>query len=74
MAGCPKCAIDLIRANSHKRTRTLPNGYVTFEELRAGEKLMLPDKWFNGELDAMPPEYFAALPYADGVTPGRNQP
>lgn len=68
-AGCPKCAIDLVRANPHKPTRVFPNGFVTFNELRPGEKLTLPDKWFDGRLDTRPPAYFAALPYADGVTP-----
>jgi hypothetical protein len=73
--GCPKCAADLVGdANPHKEVVVYPNGYRTFKELRVGETLNLPDRWFNGELDAMPPEYFAALPYADGVTPGRNQP
>jgi hypothetical protein len=72
MAGCPKCSRTLIAANPHKPTRTFPNGFVTFEELRVGEVLNLPEAWFDGSLDAMPPEYFAALPYADGVTPGRG--
>jgi hypothetical protein len=72
MAGCPKCARDLVLiANPHKETVTFPNGFVTFKELHVGEVLNLPDKWFNGELDQMPPSYFAALPYADGVTPGK---
>lgn len=71
-AGCPKCSRDLVAANPHKETVTHPNGYVTFKELRAGEILNLPDRWFNGELDSMPPEYFAALPFADGVTPGKK--
>jgi len=69
MAGCPKCAIDLIRANPHKEAVTLPNGFVTFKELREGEKLNLPDKWFNGSLDARPKAYFAALPHPDGTSP-----
>lgn len=68
-AGCPKCARDLIASNAHKAVVVHPNGFTTFRELRAGEKLRLPDKWFNGELDRRPPAYFAALPYADGVTP-----
>lgn len=70
--GCPKCAIDLIDANPHKETIVYPNGYKTFRSLREGEKLNLPDKWSDGTLDAMPPEYFAALPFADGVTPGKK--
>jgi len=74
MAGCPKCSRDLVVVNPHKETVTYPNGFVTFKELRAGEKLNLPEKWFNGELDKLPPSYFAALPYADGVTPGKQQP
>lgn len=70
--GCPKCARDLVLANPHKKAVTHPNGFVTFEELRAGETLNLPDKWFNGAIDRLPPEYFAALPHADGVTPGKS--
>ena len=69
MAGCPKCSRDLVRVNTHKPTVTLPNGYVTFRELRAGETLNLPDEWFDGTLDSRPNSYFQALPYADGVTP-----
>jgi len=72
MAGCPKCSIDLIRANPHKPTLTYPNGYVTFRELDAGEKLNLPDKWWSKEFDELPKSYFEALPYADGVTPGKK--
>jgi hypothetical protein len=74
-AGCPKCARDLMGAvNGHKETVVYPNGFVTFRELRAGETLNLPDKWWSKEFDQMPPEYFATLPYADGVTPGRSTP
>jgi hypothetical protein len=69
-AGCPKCAVDLVRANPHKPSVTMPNGFSTFRDLRAGEVLNLPDKWFNGQLEGLPPTYFAALPYADGVTRG----
>jgi len=69
MAGCPKCGVDLVRANPHKQAVVHPNGFTTFKELRAGETLNLPDKWFNGELDSRPKAYFAALPYADGRTP-----
>jgi hypothetical protein len=71
-AGCPKCARDLIGVNAHKETVTYPNGFVTFKELRRGEKLNLPDKWWTKEFDELPPAYFAALPYADGVTPGKG--
>ncbi len=67
-AGCPKCSRDLIAANPHKPIRRFPNGYVTFQELRAGEKLRLPDKWWSKEFDELPPSYFAALPNPDGVT------
>ena len=70
MAGCPKCARDLIFANPHKDRVTHPNGFVTFRDLRAGERLWLPDKWFSAEFETLPPSYFKALPYADGVTPG----
>lgn len=69
MAGCPKCAIDLVRANPHKPAVAFPNGYATFKSLVPGEKINLPDKWFDGSLDSRPHAYFAALPYADGVTP-----
>jgi len=37
--------------------------------MTVGERLILPEKWFNGNLDGMPPVYFMALPYPDGVTP-----
>ena len=73
MAGCPKCSRDLIAVNPHKKTRTYPNGFVTFVDLRPGEVLNLPEKWFDGSMDALPPEYYASLPYADGVTPGRSK-
>jgi len=69
MAGCPKCAIDIVRANPHKAAKRLPNGFVTFKDLREGEVLNLPEKWFSGELDTRPRAYFAALPHMDGVTP-----
>jgi hypothetical protein len=69
MAGCMKCSRDLVHANPHKPTRTLPNGFTTFETLHVGEKLNLPEKWFNGDLDRRPPAYFAALPHPDGITP-----
>lgn len=69
MAGCPKCAIDLVHANSHKPTVIHPNGFKTFREMTVGERLVLPEKWFDGTLDGRPPAYFAALPYPDGVTP-----
>lgn len=71
MAGCPKCAVDLVRANPHKEFFTHPNGFVSFKELRAGEELNLPDKWFNGELDSRPKRYFEALPSHDGRTPSK---
>jgi len=68
-AGCPKCARDLIAANRHKRSVTMPNGFVTFESLVPGERLWIPDKWSSPEFDRLPAVYFKALPYADGVTP-----
>lgn len=68
-AGCPKCAVDLIKANPHKPAAVLPNGFMTFQSLAAGETLNLPDKWYDGTLDTRPRAYFAALPFADGVTP-----
>jgi hypothetical protein len=72
MAGCPKCGgADFVRANPHKPTHTHPNGYVSFLALHVGEKLALPEKWFNGDLDARPRSYFAALPHPDGVTPSK---
>ncbi len=71
-AGCPKCAIDLVRANPHKLTVRYPNGFVTFQSLRVGEHLNLPEKWFSKEFDQLPPSYFASLPHADGVTLGKG--
>jgi hypothetical protein len=68
-AGCPKCARDLPIANPSKPTITYPNGFTTFRTLDVGEVLNLPDKWFSKEFDELPPVYFQALPYADGVTP-----
>jgi hypothetical protein len=70
MAGCPRCAIDLVDANPHKPAQHLANGYRTFKELRVGEILNLPDKWFDGRHDALPPSYFKALASPDGVTHG----
>lgn len=68
-AGCPKCARDLVAVNPHKKAVVHPNGFATFDELRAGEKLNLPDKWFSKEFDELPPKYFKALPHPDGRTP-----
>ncbi len=68
MAGCPKCAVDLIRANPHKPTRMHANGYRTFREMTVGERLRLPEKWFNGALDGLPKAYFVGLSHHDGVT------
>lgn len=69
MAGCPKCAVDLVRANPHKEAVSHPNGFLSFKEFRAGEKIFLPDKWFDGSLDGRPKAYFAALAHYDGMTP-----
>jgi hypothetical protein len=69
-AGCPRCAIDLTTSNPHKPTVIHPNGFKTFRDLRVGETLSLPDKWFSEEFDRLPPSYFARLPHSDGVTPG----
>jgi hypothetical protein len=69
MAGCPKCARDLVLANPSKETVAYPNGFLSFKELRVGEQLCLPEKWFEPRFDLLPPAYFASLPYADGVTP-----
>jgi hypothetical protein len=55
-------------ANPHKQPIIHPNGFATFKDLREGEVLNLPDKWFDGTLDERPKLYFAALPYPDGVT------
>ena len=68
-AGCPKCARDLVLANPHKESVRHPNGFLSFRDLRVGERLWLPDKWFSVEFDRLPPAYFKALPSADGVTP-----
>jgi hypothetical protein len=68
MAGCPKCARDLVAVNRHKPSVTMPNGFVTFQDLRPGERLWIPDKWSSPEFDRLPPAYFKALPHHDGVT------
>lgn len=68
-AGCPKCARDLVLANPHKESVRMPNGFLTFRDLRVGERLWLPDKWFSAEFERLPPAYFKSLPSADGVTP-----
>lgn len=68
-AGCPKCTIDLVRANPHKQAVRYPNGFVTFREMQAGETLKLPEKWFSKRFDELPPVYFKALPHPDGKTP-----
>jgi hypothetical protein len=77
-AGCPKCACDLVAANPQKKSRVYSNGYKTFETLAVGEKLALPDKWFNGALDKLPRLYFESLPPPPvGVgrpPPGRRTP
>jgi hypothetical protein len=71
-AGCPKCSRDLVALHSHRASIVHPNGYRTFKEpLRAGEKIALPDKWFDGSLDKLSPAYFTALPHHDGVTPSK---
>jgi hypothetical protein len=73
MAGCPKCGgIDFVRANPHKEFVVHPNGFTTFKEIRVGERLNLPEKWFDGTMDRLPKSYFESLPYADGVTPGKG--
>ena len=49
----------------------LPNGFLTFQSLRPGERLNVPDKWSSKHFDELPPVYFSALPAPDGVTPSR---
>jgi len=58
-----------VPANPHKKAVVYPNGFTTFDELRPGEKINLPDKWFSKEFDELPPVYFRALPHPDGKTP-----
>lgn len=62
MAGCPKCAVDLLAANPGKTRAQLGGGYETFASLGVGEVLALPDKWFDGTLDRLPQSYFDGLP------------
>lgn len=69
-AACPKCAIDLVMANPGKERVVYPNGFTTFKDLRAGEILDLPDKWFTAAFDQLSPAYFKVLPFADGKTRG----
>jgi hypothetical protein len=56
--------------NAHKPTVVYPNGYTTFRDLRVGEVINLPDKWFSPAFDQLSPAYFKVLPYADGRTRG----
>jgi hypothetical protein len=70
MAGCPKCSVDLVRANPQKPTVRHPNGFVTFRELGVGEVLNLPDSWFHPARESLPPTYYKILPHANGVTRG----
>ncbi|HTQ47929.1 MAG TPA: hypothetical protein VMI75_34465 [Polyangiaceae bacterium] len=72
-AGCPKCVADLVAANPQKSSVRYPNGFVTFESLHIGEVLQLPDKWFNGALDALPKEYFDRLPQMPSQSAGVGQ-
>ena len=65
-AGCPKCVADLVAVNPQKQTVRYANGFVTFQSLHIGERISLPDKWFNGALDRMPQSYFDALPAPPG--------
>jgi hypothetical protein len=69
MAGCPRCSIDLVLENAHKSAVVHPNGYRSFRDLSVGERLRLPEKWFDGRLDDRPRAYFQALPHPDGRTP-----
>jgi hypothetical protein len=52
--------------NRSKPTIVYANGYETFTELSAGERLVLPERWFDGTLDKLPKSYFEALPTVDG--------
>ena len=72
-AGCPKCVADLVAVNPQKQTVRYPNGFVTFQSLHIGERISLPDKWFNGQLDALPKEYFDALPMMPTQSAGVGQ-
>jgi hypothetical protein len=63
MAGCPKCSKDLVEANPHRASIRHSNGFLSFAEpLAVGERLWLPDKWFDGTLDRLPRSYFDDLP------------
>jgi hypothetical protein len=68
-AGCPKCQRDLLAVNPGKARLRYANGYETFQDLRPGETLSLPDKWFDGTLDRLPRSYFEALPSSPHVAP-----
>ena len=70
LAGCPKCAVDLVAANRARPTIVYPNGYETFVDLTEGDTLALPEKWFDGSLDRAASDYFLRLPSVDGRTGG----
>jgi len=63
MAGCRKCARDLILANPQRPHVQHPNGWLSFRTpLVPGEQLVIPEKWGDGTLDRLSKEYFASLP------------
>lgn len=70
MAGCPKCSLEMPRANPGKPSITHPNGYVTFKDLRVGEVINLPDEWFHPARENLPATYYKILPHHNGVTRG----
>jgi hypothetical protein len=67
-AGCPRCGKDLVAVNGHRVSVVRPNGYVDFRDpLVPGERLWLPDRWFDGSLDREPRSYFDSLPDPTGL-------
>ena len=67
-AGCPKCGKDLVNANPHRVSVRRENGYLDFRDpLVPGERLWLPERWFDGSLDREPRSYFDALPDPMGL-------
>ena len=68
MAGCKKCARDLVLRNSHRAHVQHPNGWLSFvDPLVVGEQLIVPEKWGDGTLDRLSKEYFEALPEPMGL-------
>jgi hypothetical protein len=68
MAGCPRCGAALVKRNPQRPSVLRDNGYLDFRDpLVPGDRLALPEEWFDGRLDAKDRSYFDALPDPTGL-------